>query len=62
MLNYDILDFSSQTDRIHSMPWMKDSQLKSERKILVSLPIGEGLELEDLKCPFQPKPFYDSMI
>ena len=27
----------------------------------VSLPIAEGLELGDLKCPFQPKPFQDSM-
>jgi len=29
----------------------------------VSLPIAAGLELDDdLKCPFQPKPFYDSSI
>jgi len=27
----------------------------------VSLPIAGGLELDDLKDPFQPKPFYDSM-
>jgi len=27
----------------------------------VSLPTAEGLELGDLKGPFQPKPFYDSM-
>jgi len=25
----------------------------------VSLPIAGGLELDDLKDPFQPKPFYD---
>ena len=28
---------------------------------LVSPPIAGGLELYDLKGPFQPKPFYDSM-
>ena len=28
----------------------------------VSLPIAEGLELDDLYGPFQPKPFYDSII
>ena len=28
----------------------------------VSLPIAVELELDDLKCPFQPKPFCDSMI
>jgi len=27
----------------------------------VSLPIAWGLEPDDLKGPFQPKPFYDSM-
>jgi len=27
----------------------------------VSLLIAGGLELDDLKDPFQPKPFYDSM-
>jgi len=27
----------------------------------MSLPIAGGLELDDLKGPFQPKPFYDSM-
>jgi len=27
----------------------------------VSLPIAGGLELDDLKGPFQPKPFCDSM-
>ena len=27
----------------------------------VSLPIAEGLELGDLKGPFRPKAFYDSM-
>jgi len=26
------------------------------------LPTAGGLEPDDLKCPFQPKPFYDSMI
>jgi len=26
------------------------------------LPIAEGLKLDDLKGPFQPKPFYGSMI
>jgi len=25
-------------------------------------PYSRGLELHDLKCPFQPKPFYDSVI
>ena len=25
------------------------------------MPMAEGLELDDLKCPFQPKPFCDSM-
>ena len=29
---------------------------------VVSLPIAGGSELGDLKDPFQPKPFYDSMI
>ena len=29
---------------------------------MVTLPIAGGLELEDLGGPFQPKPFYDSMI
>ena len=28
----------------------------------MSLPIAEGLELGDLKGPFQPKPFYDSIF
>jgi len=28
----------------------------------VSLAYSRGLELEDLKGPFQPKPFYGSMI
>ena len=28
----------------------------------VSLPIAGGLQLGDLKGPFQPKPFYDSVI
>ena len=28
----------------------------------ISLPIAGGLELDDLKGPFQPKPFCDSMI
>jgi len=28
----------------------------------VSLPYSRGLELDDLKGHFQPKPFYDSMI
>ena len=28
----------------------------------MSLPIAEGLELDDLKGPFQPKPFYDSVM
>jgi len=28
----------------------------------VSLPLAEGLELDCLSGPFQPKPFYDSMI
>jgi len=23
---------------------------------------SRGLELDDLKCPFQPKPFYDSIL
>ena len=27
----------------------------------MSLPIAEGLELDDLKGPFQPKPFYVSI-
>ena len=27
----------------------------------MSLPIAGGLELDDLKGPFQPKPFYDAM-
>ena len=27
----------------------------------MSLPIAEVLKLDDLKGPFQPKPFYDSM-
>ena len=27
----------------------------------VSLPIAEGLELDGLKGPFQPKPFHDSV-
>jgi len=27
----------------------------------VSLPIAEGLKLDDLKGPFKPKPFNDSM-
>ena len=28
----------------------------------VSLPMAGGLEQDDLYGPFQPKPFYDSMI
>ena len=28
----------------------------------VSLAMAEGLEAYDLKCPFQPKPFYNSMM
>ena len=28
----------------------------------VSLPIADVLELDDLKCPFQLKPFYNSMM
>jgi len=28
----------------------------------VSLSMAGGLELGDLYCPFQPKPFHDSMI
>ena len=28
----------------------------------VSLTISRGLEMDDLKGPFQPTPFYDSMI
>jgi len=28
----------------------------------VSLPIAGELELNGLKCPFQPKPFYDSTV
>ena len=28
----------------------------------LSLPTAGGLELDDLKGPFQPKPFYDFMI
>jgi len=28
----------------------------------VSLPIAGGLEIDDLKGPFQLKPFYDSKI
>jgi len=27
-----------------------------------ALPIAGGLEVDDLRGPFQPKPFYDSMI
>ena len=27
-----------------------------------SLPIAGGLELDGIKGPFQPKPFYDSVI
>ena len=30
-----------------------------QREVL--LPIAGGLELDDLKGPFQPKPFYDAM-
>jgi len=29
---------------------------------LVTLHIAEGLKLADHCCPFQPRPFYDSMI
>jgi len=25
----------------------------------VSLPVAVGLELDDIRCPLQPKPFYD---
>jgi len=28
----------------------------------VALPVAGGLELDDPWGPFQPKPFYDSMI
>ena len=28
----------------------------------MTLPIAGGLELDDLKGPFQPKPFYDPLI
>ena len=28
----------------------------------VSLPVAEGLELDDHKSPLQPKPFYDSIV
>lgn len=30
--------------------------------MLETLPVAGGLELEDFQCPFQPKPFYHSMI
>lgn len=38
--------------------------LKYHKNILVPrfLPIAGGLALDDLKGPFQYKPFYDSMI
>ena len=29
---------------------------------VVSLPMGRGVELDDLKGPPEPKPFYDSLI
>ena len=38
-----------------------DGTLSNMVKREVSLPIAGGLELDDLKGPFQPKPFYDSM-
>lgn len=35
--------------------------LHSGTEEVASLHMAEGLELEDLQEPFQPKPFYDSM-
>ena len=39
-----------------------DGAVSNLVKSKMSLPIAEGLELDDLKGPFQPKPFYDSLI
>jgi len=39
-----------------------DGAVSTLVKSKMSLPLAEGLELDDLKGPFQPKPFYDSMI
>ena len=35
-----------------------DGALSNLVKWELSLPIAGVLELDDLKCPFQPKPFY----
>ena len=39
-----------------------DGALSNLVQWAVSLPIAGGLELDDLKGTFQPKPFYDSEI
>jgi len=39
-----------------------DGALSNLIKRQVTLPIAGGLELDYLKSPFQPKPFFDSFI
>jgi len=39
-----------------------DGAVSNLVKMEVSPPITGRLDLDDLKGPFQPKPFYDSMI
>jgi len=39
-----------------------DGALSNLVRWKVSLPMAGGLEPDDLQGPFQPKPFYDSMI
>jgi len=74
MLYFSDCKFSVNTSNVHQnetfvdasslevLSAKMDGALGSLISWLATLPMGLDVEVDDLSCPFQPKPFCDSVI